>query len=74
MAFLVRDGGPEEFGSVQAFPQSSCWVYFQYCLRLQCVAYNCGQGAIAIFMLGPIWIVALFTIASAAFAYRKFAR
>ena len=35
----------------------------------------CGQGAIAIFMLGPIWIAsALLTVASAAFAYFKFAR
>jgi hypothetical protein len=35
----------------------------------------CGQGAIAIFLLGPLWIVAaLFTIASAAFAHFKFAR
>lgn len=32
----------------------------------------CGQGAIAIFMLGPIWIAsALLTVASAAFAYFK---
>ena len=35
----------------------------------------CGQGAIAIFMLGPIWVVAaLLTVTSAAFAYYKFAR
>jgi hypothetical protein len=35
----------------------------------------CGQGAIAIFVLGPIWIAsALLTAASAAFAYYKFAR
>jgi Mg2+/Co2+ transporter CorB len=35
----------------------------------------CGQGAIAIFMLGPIWIVAaLLTVASAALAHYKFAR
>ena len=35
----------------------------------------CGQGAIAIFVLGPIWIVsALLTVTSAAFAYYKFAR
>ena len=34
-----------------------------------CVAINCGQGAIAIFMLGPVWIVsAVFTVASAAIA------
>ena len=35
----------------------------------------CGQGAIAIFMLVPIWIVsALFTVTFAAFAHQKFAR
>ena len=35
----------------------------------------CGQGALAIFVLMPIWIAsALFTVASAAFAYFKFAR
>lgn len=40
-----------------------------------CAASNCGQGAIAIFVLGPIWIVsALFTLTSAAFAHYKFAR
>jgi hypothetical protein len=40
-----------------------------------CVAVNCGQGAIAIFMLGPIWIVsALFTVTSAALAHYKFVR
>ena len=40
-----------------------------------CVAANCGQGAIAIFVLGPIWgASALFTLTSAAFAHYKFAR
>jgi hypothetical protein len=40
-----------------------------------CDASNCGQGAIAIFMLGPIWIASgLLTVASAAFAHYKFAR
>jgi len=35
----------------------------------------CGQGAIAILVLGPIWIAsALLTVTSAAFAYYKFAR
>src|SRR5262245_2050207 len=35
----------------------------------------CGQCAIVIFLLGPIWIVsALLTVTSAAFAYYKFAR
>ena len=36
---------------------------------------DCGQGAIALFMLVPIWIVsALFTVTFAAFAHRKFVR
>jgi len=36
---------------------------------------DCGQGAIAIFVLVPIWIAAaLLTVASAAFAHFKFAR
>ncbi len=41
-----------------------------------CAASNCGQGAIAIFVLGPIWIIsAILTITSAALAhYYKFAR
>ena len=40
-----------------------------------CIASNCGQGAIAIFVLGPIWIVsALLTVTSAALAHYKFAR
>jgi hypothetical protein len=40
-----------------------------------CVAYNCGQGALAIFVLGPIWFgSALLTVASAALAHRKFKR
>jgi hypothetical protein len=35
----------------------------------------CGQGAIAIFVLGPIWIAsALLTVTSAAVAHYKFAR
>jgi hypothetical protein len=35
----------------------------------------CGQGAIAIFVVGPIWIAsALLTVTSAAGAYFKFAR
>ena len=34
-----------------------------------CGAVNCGQGAIAIFMLGPVWIVsAVFTVVCAAIA------
>ncbi len=34
-----------------------------------CVATNCGQGAIAIFMLGPIWIAsAAATLISAVIA------
>ncbi len=40
-----------------------------------CEASNCGQGAIAIFMLGPIWIVSgVLTVTSAAFAHYKFVR
>ena len=40
-----------------------------------CVAASCGQGAIAIFVLGPIWIGSgLLTLISAAFAYYKFVR
>ena len=40
-----------------------------------CAALNCGQGAIAIFLLGPIWIASgLLTVTSAAFAHYKFAR
>lgn len=35
----------------------------------------CGQGAIAIFLLGPIWLVsAVLTVASAALAHFRFAR
>jgi hypothetical protein len=35
----------------------------------------CGQGALAIFVLGPIWIVsALLTVTSAMFAHYKFSR
>jgi hypothetical protein len=42
---------------------------FPFLFSAACVAENCGQGAIAIFMLGPIWIAsALFTVASAAIA------
>ena len=35
--FLVRDGGREEFGSVQDLPWASCYVFFQYCFRLHAV-------------------------------------
>jgi len=57
---------------------TGCAVVILVCLFpilfwLSCGA--CGQGAIAIVVLGPIWIVsALLTVASAAFAYYKFAR
>jgi hypothetical protein len=38
-----------------------------------CVASNCGQGAIAIFVLGPIWIASgVLTVTSAALAHFKF--
>ena len=47
--------------------------FFPILFEVACGA--CGQGAIAIFMLGPIWIAsALLTVTSAAFAYYKFAR
>lgn len=47
--------------------------FFPILFSVACGA--CGQGAIAIFVLGPIWIVsALLTVTSAAFAYYKFAR
>jgi hypothetical protein len=40
-----------------------------------CVAANCGQGAIAIFVLGTIWLIsAILTVMSAALAHFKFAR
>jgi hypothetical protein len=29
---------------------------FPFLFFTACVAVNCGQGAIAIFMLGPVWI------------------
>ncbi len=36
---------------------------------------DCGQGAIALFFLVPMWIVsALFTVAFAGFAHQKFKR
>jgi hypothetical protein len=40
-----------------------------------CIATNCGQGAVAIFVLGPIWIAsAVLTVASAAIAHYYFTR
>jgi hypothetical protein len=49
--------------------------FFSLLFSAACTASNCGQGAIAIFVLGPIWIAsALLTVTSAAFAYYKFAR
>ena len=42
---------------------------FPFLFFSACVAVNCGQGAIAIFMLGPVWILsAVFTVVSAAIA------
>ncbi|ABD08403.1 hypothetical protein RPB_3708 [Rhodopseudomonas palustris HaA2] len=39
---------------------------FPILFETACIASNCGQGAIAIFMLGPIWIAsALLTVGSA---------
>ena len=47
--------------------------FFPILFSVACGA--CGQGAIAIFVLGPIWIAsALLTVTSAAFAHYKFAR
>ena len=49
--------------------------FFPLLFSAACTASNCGQGAIAIFVLGPIWIAsALLTVTSAAFAYYKFVR
>lgn len=40
-----------------------------------CIATNCGQGAIAIFVLGPVWIASgLLTVTSAAVAHYYFTR
>lgn len=45
-------------------------LLFPFVFFSACVAVNCGQGAIAIFMLGPVWIAsAAFTVVSAAIAY-----
>ena len=49
--------------------------FFRLLFSAACIALNCGQGAIALFLLVPIWIVsALFTVTFAAFAHYKFAR
>ena len=49
--------------------------FFPLLFFAACEASNCGQGAIAIFVLGPIWIAsALLTVTSAAFAHYKFVR
>jgi len=49
--------------------------FFPLLFSAACIALNCGQGAIALFLLVPIWIVsALFTVTFAAFAHYKFAR
>ena len=48
--------------------------FFPLLFSAACIALNCGQGAIALFLLVPIWIVsALFTVTFAAFAHYKFA-
>ncbi len=47
--------------------------FFPILFSVSCGA--CGQGAIAIFVLVPIWIASAFlTVTSAAFAHYKFAR
>jgi hypothetical protein len=44
-------------------------ICFPFLFFGACVATNCGQGAIAIFMLGPIWIAsAVVTLISAGIA------
>lgn len=44
-------------------------IVFPFLFFSACAAANCGQGAIAIFVLGPIWIAsAAFTVVSAAIA------
>jgi len=49
--------------------------FFPTLFEVACVAYACGQGALGIFVLVPIWMLAaLLTIISATFAYYKFAR
>jgi hypothetical protein len=49
--------------------------FFPLLFFAACDVSNCGQGAIAIFVLGPIWIgSALLTVTSAAFAYYKLVR
>jgi hypothetical protein len=49
--------------------------FFPILFEVACVAYACGQGALGIFVLVPIWMLAaLLTIISATFAYYKFAR
>jgi len=58
---------------------TGCFVvilcFFPLLFFAACFASNCGQGAIAIFVLGPIWIAsALLTLTSAALAHYKFAR
>jgi hypothetical protein len=48
--------------------------FFPLLFFAACTASNCGQGAVAIFVLGPIWIAsALLTVTSAALAHYKFA-
>jgi bacteriorhodopsin len=48
--------------------------FFPLLFFAACTAANCGQGAIGIFVLGPIWIAsALLTMTSAALAHYKFA-
>ncbi|MCG6204619.1 hypothetical protein LPW26_08230 [Rhodopseudomonas sp. HC1] len=45
---------------------------FPYLFGAACLATNCGQGAIAIFMLAPIWIVsALLTVGSAMIVWSR---
>lgn len=69
----MRDGEEEAFGSVRDFAVVILLCLFPIVFWFGCGA--CGQGALAIFVLVPIWIAsALFTIASAAVAHFKFVR
>jgi membrane protein implicated in regulation of membrane protease activity len=44
-------------------------IAFPFIFFAACVVANCGQGAVAIFVLGPIWIgSAVVTVASAMLA------
>ncbi|WP_314952646.1 hypothetical protein [Bradyrhizobium cosmicum] len=66
-----------QWGSRGVWFSTGLAVVFLLCLfpiLLWVTCGACGQGAIAIFVLGPVWIVsALLTVTSAALAHYKFA-